>query len=373
MPKPDGVMVAEDPKLEVVTPDKPTLADVAETLMPAEIEMGVEQGEVIDPDKKPEEKKPAAKKEQDLSVRLEVSEAFDDPEKEAALLEGYNKNEKGLYHKMKAATRKRQAAESERDHTRLKLKAEAEKSARLEKELELARTKPGEKAPPAKAEPKLDIFGNPIEAEIVVDDKEKPLTRKDIEEIEAEKAKKKEKEDADEKEKTERAQRIVGILNDQQAEAQVRYEGFDKELELAVEIMQAGDKLEDMFPNKRDQGKARKLIVDFVYASRNADKLSNEDYNATDIAHEMAQMHPKYGKTDGGSATPQVNGAIDTKKAEKILENAGKRGSSASLASGGAKKFVPYEEMTVEQLAALSDSEFRKVPKQVQEKFLRET
>src|SRR3990167_7401213 len=112
---PQGIVVEEAPV--AAAPEKPTLAEAAEIFSPAEVELAVKQGSVVEPEKpepvkKAEEKKPEAKKTEDLSVRLEVQEAFTDPEKEKVLLKTYNKNETGLYLKMKKENFKRQAAET---------------------------------------------------------------------------------------------------------------------------------------------------------------------------------------------------------------------------------------------------------------------
>ena len=374
--KPQGVMVMEQTQNPEV-PSKPTLAEAADILSPAEVDLGVKQGAIVAPEKKEEakkteEKKPEDKKGEDLSVRLEVQEAFTDPAKEAQLLEGYNKNEKGLYHKMKKENFKRQAAETERDHIAMRSKAQEEKIKKLEEENQTLKTQKPPKA--AKGEPKKDIFGNPTEEEEIVEDGKKPVTKEDLEEIERKKSEAKKKEEDDAKDQEAHATKILSILNAQQAEAAEKYDGFDKELELAVAIMKIGDDLTEMFPDKKQASKARKLIVDFVYASRNADKFQEGDYNAADIAHDLASMHPEYGKPDGGGkADPNRNGGLDPKKADKIVNNASKRSSSASLSTGGSKKFVPFEEMTAEQLADLPAHEFAKVPKPIRDKFLRET
>lgn len=374
MANPEGVMIQEGKTNPVEA--KPTLADLADAgLNDSEIKMAEEQKLVqsSEPDDKtkPQDDQVQEPKEEpkepDISKRADVQEAFSDPEKEAELIENFNKNEKGLYWKMKKENARRQAAESERDHVLLKLKVAEEKTARLEAEAQASKTQPKKAAD--SEEPKVDVFGNPLPAE---PDADKPVTKKDLEAMQKADAVKRDKEIADQSEKQARAEKLTSILNAQEADAKARYEDFEPAVQLAVELMKNAQNLDTVFPDARTQSRARKLLTDFFYATANADKFKDGDYNAADVAYELGKLHPKFGTPNGSGKSSDKNGDMDPEKAKKAIQNAGKRGSSAALGGGGGKKFVPYEEMNADQLAALSPSEFSKVPRDIRQRILAE-
>jgi hypothetical protein len=364
--QPKGVVIEEIPVAAEKT--VPTLAELKDAgLSQPEIKMA-ERLKIIEPDKKDEPPAKAEEKKADevVAPAPEVQDAFNDPEKEATLLETFNKNEKGLYHKMKKENFKRQAAEADRDQVALKLKVAEERAARLE-----AEAKTRAEAPPAKEEAeKLDIFGNPIKEEKKADEKDAPVTKKDLEDRDKAEAEKQKKAAEAEADRRGRAEKLVIVLNAQEADAKARYSDFDHGMELAVDIMKNANGLDKIFTDKRQASRAMKLLIDFNHASANADKFKDGDYNAADIAYELGQMHPKFSQANGGGKTTDRNGDLDPEAAKKIVQNSGRRGSSASISNGGGKKFVPYEEMTAEQLAALPTDEFRRVPREIRRRIM---
>lgn len=372
----DGVMIAEA-KAEPQDTAPITLAELADTdLSPKEVELAQKHHMVEDASAgtaaaataKDTTKVVETAPKKDDAAPLKVLEAMDDPEKEADLIKDFNKNEKGLYFKQKKERAQRQTAEVERDHLAIKLKAEQDRAARLEEENKTLKV-------PKKSEPKLDIYGNPVEEEKKDDDENKPVTIKDLKEIEKEKTEKAKKEEDDNAARMERAQKLTGVLNAQEAEGEVVYgEPFKPAIVLATKILAAANSksLDSIFGgDKKAASRALKLCIDFQYATANADRIPEGEYNAADVAFELGKMHPEFGKPNGsGTETPKKDGAIEPEKAKRAIDNASKRGSSAALPSGGGNRFVPYEEMDAAQLAALPQTEFAKVPREIRQRIL---
>jgi hypothetical protein len=315
---------------------------------------------------KKEDSSEEKEKAKDAKLPIEVQDAFDDPEKESHLLSSYNKNEKGLYFKQKKERAKRQAAESERDHVLIKLTAAEERAKRLE--AENIAFKSSQKS----SEPKVDVYGNPVTDGSEGDAEDKPVTRKDLEEIAKKESERKEAEDQAIRDKTARAERLTAILNSQESEARSRYEDFVPAMEHAVKILGKVQDLGEILPDKRQAARAKKLCIDFFHATANADKFGEDDYNAADIAYELGKMHPDF-KTGNGSKSVDKNVELNPESAKKAIENAGKRGSSAAVSGNGGKRFIPYDEMDAEQLANLSSEEFSRVPKSVRDAILSRT
>lgn len=377
-----GVEVLEAPITTVEI--RPTLADIAgEGLAPAEVELATkhklvetEKNEeakakpdlkVIKPDVKEAKAEEQPETAEEMAADPKAQAAIIDPAKEADLLKGFDHKGKGLYWKMKSETLRRQAVETEKEHVQIKLKAAEDRAKRLEEENKVLKTTPAK--PAVKAEPKLDAFGNAIE-EPVVDEKDKPLTKKDLEDIEAKKTEAAKKEQETQEERNARATVLVTALNAQEADAQAQYEDFDTAMTLADTIVRNAKNIASIFPDQKKQTKALMLSQAFFHATRNADKFKEGDYNAADIAYELGTMHPDY-KPNGDGKLSKSDGGIDPEKAKKVIENSGKRGSSAALPAGGGKRFVPYEEMNAETLSALSPADYAKVPKEVRQKILR--
>lgn len=373
-----GVEVLDAPVTVVEV--KPTVAEAIEVggLSPAEAEMAekhnlvktegtekkVELKVVKDEAKADDEPAPATVEE--MAADPKAQAAVIDPVKEAELLKGFDHKGKGLYWKMKSETLRRQAAETEREHTEIKLKASQERAKKLEEELKAE--KEGKKTS-VKTESKKDAFGNDIEEE-VKDESDKPLTKKDLDDIEKSKQ---EKLDADAKvqeENNARAKVLVETLNSQEAAAKARYDDFDEVCKLTDVITKNIRTIETIIPDPKLANKARALAQLFFHATHNADKIKTGDYDAADIAYELGQLHPDY-KPNGAGKSSKADGGLNPEKAKKIEANLSKRGSSAALAAGGGKRFVPYEEITLEVLESMSSADYAKVPKEVRQRVLR--
>lgn len=378
----EGVMIAE-PKAEPQETVKPTMADLAQTdLSPAEVDLAQKNNLVSDPKKvedpkkeepakvEPKKEEPAPEPEKKPSQL--ALEAMDDPEKEAELIKDLNKTETAFYLNQKKERLKRQAAQLDRDYVATKLKGAEERAARLEEENRALKAAP---KPAVVKEPKLDVFGNPVKEEETPDDENKPVTKKDLQEIEKEKTEKEKKAADAEIDRRARGEMLTRVLNEQEVDAKARYADFAPVMELAVKILKVApnpSEISEIFPNKREAARARKLCLDFFHATANADKFEEGDYNAADVAYELGKMHPEFGKSNGAAKSSEKNGAIEPEQAKKIAANASKRPSSAALPAGGGKRFVPYEEMNAEQLGALSQSEYAKVPADVRRRILQE-
>lgn len=374
----EGLMVLDEPAPETAADAPVKLSEIAEGAMaPEEIELAVKVGTVVDD----EEAKKEEPKNEDESVKKsavkakpEFLEAFEDPEKEQELFAKFNPNEKamyknsrGLYRATKAAESKRKAAEIERDHVLMKQRVAEEKAKRLEAELEAIKT-----AKPKEEESEVDAFGNKVKKEA---EDEKPLTKKDLEYLKAKEAEEQKKKDEEAQEKNARAQKLVEVLNAQEADLMAEHEDAAEALTYADAIYKAAasNTLDKIFPSPKMARKAYKLCVDFFHATANADKFGEDDYTAADVAYDLGRLHPEFGKKKdaGGASAKEDGGQLSPDKVNKIVKNADKRPSSASVTAGGDKHFVPYEEMTMEQLAGLSDEEYAKVPRTVRERLLR--
>jgi hypothetical protein len=285
------------------------------------------------------------------------------PEQENILIAGLTHNGKTLYWSQKKARLRAQKAEAEA----------SEKS----KELEEAKAKIAEleKRPVAKKtdeDDPLNLEGD-TKPDADVDPRKKPLTMEDLDRIDAEKAAKSEEEA---KKRNGRAQVIHDALDDQQAEARERYEDFDNALTLSGEILKRANDgtLVELYPDRRKQTSMIQKVHTLLYAFANADKFGSEDYNAADMTYDLAKEHPNYGKKKpnaGGSKPGETDVDGNPEDVRRAVNNANRRGSSATLNGGGSRR-VALDELTPEQADRLPDKDWRKLPKALREKILSE-
>ncbi len=280
------------------------------------------------------------------------------PEQEKFLEGVLNSNAFGLYRGQRRERRARQAAESERDSVAKQKDAEI---AELRKKL-------------------AEVTGKTEDDDLLepdpnADPKKKPLTQEDLERIEKEKQ---DKLAEDNRIRTERATQIKEVLDDQQEEARERYEDFDQTLENTGALIKAANdgKLAELFPDPRERSKMERDIRILLASFANADKFKPGDYNAADMAYELGKKMPANKNKDAkANASGSKRGETDVdgnsrEKAERALQNANRRGSSAALNGGGSRRAVNLDELTEEQALRLPTKEFNKLPRDVRERLL---
>lgn len=260
---------------------------------------------------------------------------FKTPEQEKAFLDAFGSGtpQRAMYFRMKNERENRQRVQRELEAERAERQRMAERLAAFER---------GTGKSP---EPEVDEQGN------VVDPDDKPLTLRQIKEMQ--------KRETEEREKTERehhdvAGKLAEAHRSHEEFARESYEDFDGTLKLAAEVMQ---KMDELLPDVKAQKKAIKLIKDLQMAAANAHNLSIDDYNETDIAYELGKLHPGYGKKsddtdqDGNSNKPEkANGGLTPEQMKRIETNTQRRVSSASIPGNGGKRQVSASDISLADL-----------------------
>lgn len=334
--------------------EKITLAEAKEGgLSSKEADMAQKHGVIPKDEPKPESKKePEPEKKEEPAVE-EKAEKKPTPDA-ADLPADYNKfspNEKALYWERKKERTKRQRAEAEKELLQLRVK-------NLEKEL--ADKKP-EPKPAEKEDLNLDdLLGDaPAKAK---EPKDKPLTVADLEKREKDKA------DAEENAKAEtvvKAKQLKARLSEFEVEAQEKFKDFDDVADLAKEILEKGVELFDGDEDMAElaQARAEKALHGMV----NAMKWEEGNKTPAELVYDLGRLHPKYRNRAKGASEP----AVPPEKLERMIENAGKR-SSASLPGGnGARRVVSADDLTPEEAAKLTPTQYMKLPKAARERLLR--
>lgn len=382
------IEIPEDVKDEVVVPEVAELREAG--FREEEIKAAKKHG-LVKPegDKKNEDETEKAKKEKESAELLKKQEAekaakekeqppdisallvqLDKVEDERQVHEILNKmgidkaKDHDFYMEARQNRRKRQTAQAERDRALLELKFQQQKAAELEK-----RISDLEKGDPKKKSDEDDF----VVDELTGEKKEKPLTRSDLEKMasEQEEAAKK-----DYEKKSERARVVMTAVNAQENEAKERYQDFDNVIDaFTTDILKNINALDKIFPDDpKTQRKVRTLARQAMMAASNADQIPEGELNAADISYEIGTLHPKF--KAGGTPEAGKNGVeADPEKVKKALEESNKSRSSAGLSGGSARRSVSVQDLTVEDVLKLSQSEFARLRKEhpkVVEKLLRE-
>lgn len=263
---------------------------------------------------------------------------FKTPEQEKAFLDAFGSGtpQRAMYFRMKNERQSRQAAEAERDKERTKREALEARIATLEK-----------------GAPTLDDNGE------IVDPDDRPLTLKQLREIQKAEAEANQKKND---ENQQRAERLADAQRTQEDYTKFIYPDFDDTVEKAKEIMQ---KLETLLPEKWQQTKAVKLIRELQIAAAHADQIDLDDQHAALIAYELGKMHPDFGKTngyasdkDGKSNDPKkANGGYTPEQLKRLEENTQRRASSASVQGGGGKRVVSADDVDASTLNKMNYAE----------------
>lgn len=260
---------------------------------------------------------------------------FKSQEQEKAFLDAFGPGteQRAMYFRMKNERTLRQQAQA---------KAK-------ELEARLAALENGRVQPPAK---EVDEEGNEIDPE------DKPLTLKQLREMQKREAEEIQKQQS---EMNDRAQRVNQATRDQEEFARAQFPDFDEKINQAKEVMQ---NLETLLPEKWKQTKAIKLIRDLQVAAANADQMGIDEYTAALIAYELGSLHPdqaKASETDNDGKQPadpkKANGSLTPEQMKRIEANTQRRASSAAIPGGGGKRTVSVEEVTASDLNKMTYQE----------------
>lgn len=286
--------------------------------------------EVVEPKEEPKAEEKVEEEVQEKKPTGLPDFTFKTPEQEKAWADAFGPGtpQRGLYFRMKSERRERQKIEAERDLL-----------AREVKELR-ARTNPAVKS----SESEGDMES--LLSDETAGEEDKPLTLRQLKEMEAKKAK-------EEQEMTARQVRLTEIHREQEEYARTVYKDFDDAVVRAREVMQ---NLDEVVPEKWRQSKVLKLMKDLQVAAREADKLGPDDYNAAHIAYEIAQYHPDHGKPKA-EKPEKANGGHTPEAMKRIEQNTQRRASSASVASGSGSRTVSVDEIGLKELNAMTSVE----------------
>ena len=282
-------------------------------------------------DKKPEDKD---KDDSDKGKSEEKEPEEGSLEAEQKLVNGFNKNEKALYHKQKRERKNRQRAETERDL----LKVQNAGSRKTIEALE------------AKLKAKKDDIDSDLDDDDDDEGEGKPkgedfVTKADLD-----------KRDADKKAKEDEAMATSQRLAEDERDTKLNVEefpAFDAVIDLAREVMN-GDKTNY---HAMTLGRAA------------ADPMAN----ASEVAYSIGKLHPDYlkvaSKAQGGKESNK-----ESDKVEKIINNSKKKSSSASMGGGsGGSRTVAEEDMTVEDTDGISTADWDKLSEATRERLLKES
>jgi len=258
---------------------------------------------------------------------------FEDVEQDESKLKTFNKNEKALYFRWKSDKKKRQDA--------------VDKYKKLEAEMELGGVK-------AKiAEQKITRIKE------LLADETKELTVKDLMSIiEADLEESNEKlTESEWKKKTETEDKVTTHTQEQFKERQ-------------ESIQLAGNELVDNF-DKIAILANEVVSQDEIYQEVLGKAFLDPEVNEVDVVKKIvsvAKLNPKYKELESGTLEePEIE---SSEKAKKVLKNAGKKASSASVGSGAGKVADTEENLTIAQAAKLSTKEWMKLKKETRKRIL---
>lgn len=320
--------------------EQPVSIEDAETvgLSKEEIEMGKTHGEIVDDD--PEDKgedekkedKPEKKEAKADDQKEDAEDIIDDPEKELETVKDYTPNEKAQYFQRKKERSKRQKAERKAELLEIKLKAEQEKSALLEK----GKTKKDD-FEDLDAELDADLNGNDD------DDDDSVVTKGDLKKREEEKEKK-------EKAKREEAETVRESLAERQKTAREEDANFDEYCTLANEVI---------LKDKEDGG---------VYSMKLLHLAGDPEGDIASYIKKLAKLHDDFGKVGTKKDSSEK---VKDSGADKIIKNASKRTTSASVGGGSGRRVVSEDDLTLQDASNLSDEQYAKLKPETRERLLK--
>lgn len=289
-----------------------------------------EEKESEESEEKPEEK---PKEDDSKEEKPEEEESEEEESEDDKQTKDYNANEKALYFKQKKERKKRQEAEKERDYFKLQERTLQNRMDKIEERLDSA---------------------NKSEEE---DDEDRMPTMADLKRMDAEKEKKQLEAEQERVRQQQKGKELEIAINEQEQEAMEnpKFPEFQKVTELATEVM-----------NDDDSGTFRNQIT---LAASKADQV-----NVAELVYRIGQLHPDYqkvisDKTSKGDKDDGKEGKID-----RMVANAGKRKPSAKIGGGsGSSRKVSEEDLTAEDVARLSQTDFGKLSSETRRRILKES
>jgi hypothetical protein len=342
---------------QIVIEESPVVAEAPVTvevlkdagLSQPEVEMAEKNGMVSKPEEKPADKKPEPKVE---AKTLPISpDELDTFEKLHDLYQSkpdifyqlpkatrnlYH-NSKGLYKKLKEEEERRKDVEGKFEFNKVNDSVSRVKLDRIKARL----------ANPdgLTVEELQELIG--IEQKIEDD---KPLTKKDLEAIEAAKMTKAEQEKAEANQKQEKiAQKVTAA------------EAFAKE---NIKDLSAGKytNIDDVIALAQELTATKPRYAKQINDAFADDSMTEAE--VVEVIFDIAKLNPKWGTT----AKAENNGDV-----EKMVKNAGKQQTSAALSGGKGSRVVTMDDLTPEDAAKLTQNQWNKLPRDVKDRILRAT
>lgn len=294
------------------------------------------------------------------SVEEKNDQTFEDTEKnEKALIKNYNKNEQALYFKWKSDKSLRQQAQREHELAIIKAKS-------LEKELEKIKTDTTISSTKLKKINDL-LTGNAeditVEAiqEILAqgvtkkeDDDNKPVTKKDLIEIE-------EKKKQEEVEIKQRQDFFTSRVNEVEEFGKTNYENFDEIVKSAQDVLNGNVELPDYID-------AKELSTKLV------EKLTNKEVDAQSISKfvvSIAKLNSNFGKEKSEGTKKEVRKETN-ENIDRILKNASKPASATAMNGGNGRRMVSESDLTIDDVAKMSSSDYSKLKPETRRRLLAE-
>jgi hypothetical protein len=334
--KDDTVQVSE---VSVAEPS----AFATKGLLPQELEMAEKHGLVIEEADKVDESskeekdgehkvdtEPKTEEDTGEKEKEEVTPTFEDVEKNEDKLKKYNPNEQALYWKYKADKKKRQKAQKESEEWRAKYELNSVKdSSHAQKVKKISEALKGETT----VEALLAIIGEESEDTT-------PVTKADLKRLESAKT---EKQKVTEDEANFRKER----LETAESIGKSKYDNFEELTTMANEVVSS------------DKTGTYRSVLDAAFSDINLDEGELIERVVT-----IAKLSPNYGKKKSEETTEEKTDV------DRAIKNSKKKVSSASVGSGGGKRNVSHEDLTVDDAAKLTTTQWMKLPDKVRERLL---
>lgn len=341
----DQIVIEEAPKVE----EKPVTVEVLKDagLTEPEMKMAEKNGLISKPEDKPAEKKEAKPEAKTLPISPDELDTFEKlhdlyqskPDIFYQLPKATRNlyhNSKGLYKKLKEEEERRKDVEGKFEFNKVNDSVSRVKLDRIKARL----------ANPdgLTVEELQELIG--IEQKIEDD---KPLTKKDLEAIEAAKMTKAEQEKA---EANQKQQKIAEKVQAAEAYAKEnikdlsagKYSNIDDVIALAQELTASKPR----------------------YAKQINDAFADESMTESEVVEvifDIARLNPKWGTSEKSEGN---NGDV-----EKMVKNASKQQTSAALSGGKGSRVVTMDDLTPEDAAKLTQNQWNKLPREVKDRILR--
>jgi len=279
----------------------------------------------VEPEVKPEDIKEEKKE--------EVKPTFEEVQKDESNLKKYNPNEQALYWKYKADKKKRQEAQKEAEEWRAKYELESVKEKSKVKQIaELL------KGDSVTVEALQAIIGEKTEDDV-------PLTKAEFNKMESAKELKEVETKKEHQLRTERIATAEEI-------GKTKYTNFDELTNLAKQVVDS------------DKTNTYKDVLEASFSDIELDEEQLVERVVT-----IAKLHPEFGKkkSEKTEVKPEEKKETD---ADRAINNSKKKISSAAVGSGGDKRIVSYDDLTVDDAAKLTTAQWRKLPDAVRKRLL---